>query len=429
MRPRAARIQLISMRSGTRRILGNLLLGLASLALTLAALEALARIALRSADKGKGDGTLALYTEHDPVLGWRKRPGARATYDRREYRVEVVVNSRGLRDRERDAKPAPGVFRVLALGDSFVEGYSVEEEHTVSRVLERQLTSPGCPAEVINGGSAAYSTDQELLFYGSEGTRYQPKAVVLFFYFNDVLFNARASYFGTPKPLLVERDGRLVLAHSPVPAPPSPRAPAAPAAEGSGEDEGGSALAEWVAGRLQKGQPRLYESLARRGLWPKIATTTPPRHLEVFRRHSAPDIKSAWSATGRILAELNREVRGNRAALLIAYVPSRMEVSDRDWDLTKIRYGMNERKWDRSRVAKRLEDTARSLEIPFLDLTPALRAAEHGILGGPYYEFDGHWNDAGHAVAAREVEAALRQRGLVPPCPRPAAAGSAAAAR
>jgi hypothetical protein len=253
--------------------------------------------------------------------------------------------------------------------------------------------------------------------------------VLLFFYFNDVLFNASASYFGTPKPLLVERDGRLALARSPVPAPPSPRAPPATVADSPAEDEGGSALAEWVVGRLRKGRPQLYEALARRGLWPRIPTTTPPRHLEVFRRQSAPEIKSAWSATDRILAELNREVRGNRAALLIAYVPSRMEVSDRDWELTKIRYGMNERKWDRSRVAMRLGDAARSLEIPFLDLTPALRAADHGILGGPYYEFDGHWNDAGHAVAAREVEAALRERGIVPPCPRPAAAGNAAAAR
>ena len=34
-------------------------------------------------------------------LGWRKKPGARVRYDRREYATEVAINANGLRDPER----------------------------------------------------------------------------------------------------------------------------------------------------------------------------------------------------------------------------------------------------------------------------------------------------------------------------------------
>jgi len=41
--------------------------------------------------------------------------------------------------------------------------------------------------------------------------------------------------------------------------------------------------------------------------------------------------------------------------------------------------------------------------LPLLDLTEALRRDDRGLLGGPYYEYDPHWNAKGHAIAAAEV--------------------------
>ena len=107
---------------------GRIALALGSTLLVLGVLEVAARVARTRQGGGREENTIALYTEHDPRLGWRKRPGARATYRRREYTMEVQVNSRGLRDRERGHQAAPGVLRVMALGDSFVEGYTVPLE-------------------------------------------------------------------------------------------------------------------------------------------------------------------------------------------------------------------------------------------------------------------------------------------------------------
>jgi hypothetical protein len=102
----------------------------------------------------------------------------------------------------------------------------------------------------------------------------------------------------------------------------------------------------------------------------------------------------------------------------VAYVPSKMEVSDRDWALTRHRYGLAEGQWDRGRLARLLAETGRELRVPVVDLTAPLRSVEAGWRGGPYHADGGHWNARGHQVAAREVEAELLRRGWAPGCPQ-----------
>src|SRR5919109_801557 len=110
--------------------LGKALLLAASFLLVLGALEVALRV-LPGA-QGKEREERASYMQPDPYLGWSKRPGARVTYARREYTVEVAINSKGLRDRERPYARVPGTFRILALGDSFVEAYSVRFEACIT---------------------------------------------------------------------------------------------------------------------------------------------------------------------------------------------------------------------------------------------------------------------------------------------------------
>jgi hypothetical protein len=91
-------------------------------------------------------------------------------------------------------------------------------------------------------------------------------------------------------------------------------------------------------------------------------------------------------------------------------------VNDRAWRLTRERDGMDDQGWDRGLVARRLEEIGRVLGLPVLDLTPALRRADRGLLGGPYYIYDGHWNARGHRVAAEEVERFLREQAWLLSC-------------
>jgi hypothetical protein len=77
---------------------------------------------------------------------------------------------------------------------------------------------------------------------------------------------------------------------------------------------------------------------------------------------------------------------------------------------------MDDEGWDRGAVLARLRGSAASVAFPLLDLTPALRKVEHGMLGGPYFLLDRHWNAIGHKTAGLEVVRDLEQRGWVPSC-------------
>jgi hypothetical protein len=378
-----------------------------------AVLEIAARIARGGRKGGKEQRERMLYAEHDPLLGWRKHPGARVVYDRRDYRVEVSINGHGLRDEERDYQAAPGVFRILALGDSFVEAFMVPLESTVTQRLERRLSGERCSVEVVNGGTAGYSTDQEYLFFKEEGVRYDPKVVLLFFYYNDVLYNASNHNIHIPKPVLKFDGNTPHVANFPVP-PQPPVKPAEP--EDDSASVRRSAALEWLATRLERSAPHLYNAIARTGLWRPIRRQRLSPEFLVYMRNVPPEIKRAWEMTGRILGALDRETAAHGARLVVVYIPSRIEVNAGDWELTKVRYGLKDEKWDRGRVAGRLAEIARAGKIPFLDLTPALQRAAKSFGGQPYYETDSHWNARGQDAAAQEIAGFLRGQASVPAC-------------
>lgn len=382
------------------RWLANLGLVLFSLVAGLLLFELAARLALAS----PGEPVASRYTEFDPLLGWRHRKGAVAAFAQGEYRI----NSLGLRDRERRHQAAPGTYRLMVLGDSFAEGFSVSLEDSAAQVLERSLDRPGCPVEVIAAGTVGYSTDQQYLFYHEEGVRYSPGALVLLFYYNDIVYNARASVGRAPKPLLSFKGGVPRLTEHPLKEP-EPR-------EGAQAGPAGSAALGWLSERLLAGAPRGHDWLARLGLWPRRQPARAGAELLVYARRPPREVQDAWAQTVNVLRALRDEAAGRGTRLLLVYVPSKMEISERDWELTRLRYGLGEHDWDRRQVARWLGEAGAALELPVLDTTEALRRQERGLAQSTYHAAGGHWNRLGHAVAALEVETFLRRSGWLPAC-------------
>jgi hypothetical protein len=379
-----------------RKPLATAVLFVASIAATLAAFEAGARWALH---RDPAALFVAASVEPDPVRGWRHRPGATGSYGHGSW----AINRRGLRDVDRELTPAPGVERVLVLGDSFAEGFSVPFEACVSQVLERELGPAGCGVEVVNGGTVGYSTDQEYLFYRDEGARYGARVVVLLLYHNDILYNARGAVpGGVAKPLFTFTGGIARVKNLPLPPPP-------PAAREPRFWRGSAALT-WVRSRLGEGAPRVYDLLARLRFWSPL-DREPPLELRVFERDPPEPVVQAWLQTEHLLRLLDAEVRRNGARFLVAYVPSKMEVERREWDRVRQRYALDEAAWDRGRVARLLEVTGRKAGFFVLDLTDALWGDEADTNRKVYHRRGGHWNEAGHAAAARAIRAHVLEAG------------------
>src|SRR5207248_217399 len=138
--------------------------------------------------------------------------------------------------------------------------------------------------------------------------------------------------------------------------------------------------------------------------------------LRVYQRRRQPSIEEAWPLTGQILEALAREAGARGARFAVVYVPRRMEVSDRDWELTRLSYSMVEGVWVRTLGPRPVEAVGRAAGPPVLDLTPDLRQAPGGLAAEPYLLYDGHWNARGHRAAAEAVAAFLRAQGWGPDC-------------
>jgi len=394
--------------SRVRSLLANAGLAAASLIVGALVIEGAARawVDASLAQARRQAPALPLSRFHD-VLGWDKTPGASQSVRRPEFEVSLQFNSKGLRGPERDyARPA-GTHRVLILGDSFAEGYYVNEDQTVRAVLEDLLDREGCGRwEVINGGTIAYSTDQEYLFYETEGHRYGAEAVVVLFYYNDLYYNASAvGPGGEPKPFFEVDGGALVPRNSPVPAPTkgllNRQEPGVPAPK----PWHGSIALRLLSNRTVDASPRLHGLLARLGLVEPVSSE-PPKEYWPFSRDHAREVNDMWERTHHILAALKTDVEAHGGRLAVLYVPVRFEVNDGVWDLSRQRYHLG-RRWDRDVVFERLRAVCEELGIPLVDPRAELRRQE--TTGAPaYYTRDVHWTASGNAVAAHALEPTVR---------------------
>jgi len=170
-------------------------------------------LGLRAPTLGSPDPTLWQY---DRTKGWGHVPHANGrAYAGGPDGAGIRINSRGFRGRE-IAMPKR-VPRVLVFGDSFAFGLGVDEDHLLSRHLERLIGFTG-PVEVVNLGVSGYSTDQEYVLFQELGAQLAPDVVLLVMCDNDFVANTRDFMYRRYYKVYFDlAEGRLVRRSNPVP--------------------------------------------------------------------------------------------------------------------------------------------------------------------------------------------------------------------
>jgi lysophospholipase L1-like esterase len=187
--------------------LGKLALAACVLLLALVAMEVAARVYARVAFQGR-------LIVADKVVGWKLIPNARKLYRKETQPYFVSINSKGWRDAERSYDKAPGVYRIVAIGDSFVFGAGgVEAGKRFSDILEKS----GKNVEVINMGVPGYGADQEYQTLEDDALKYNPDLVLLCAFYNDFSesFSTINPSIGRPKGYFT-LDGDQLVFHPPV---------------------------------------------------------------------------------------------------------------------------------------------------------------------------------------------------------------------
>ncbi|MCO6452542.1 MAG: hypothetical protein J5I90_17310 [Caldilineales bacterium] len=379
----------------------------------------------------------------DPITGWSLIPGAegRSYNEMYEYDVWVKVNDLGLRSPLDIGYEKPeGVYRILVLGDSFVEATQVELEETFGQQLGDILRERGLQVEVINAGTGGWGNDQELFWLREEGRKYDPDLVVLSIYpRNDFMNNYQplesANNGANLKPYFTLVDGELVpqlYPFDPDQAPPVEHdeavvvpedPPPGPLTALGGLLKQHSYLYRWIDPRLRLANPPFAASLARLGLLEPGKETRltaqgsnyVPMAYNIYRTNHDEEWQAAFEISEAIFAAIQAETGSMGADLVTVLANSPEEVYPDYWDFVEAQYPpMRGQDWSKAEAHDLLLPMLEKLGIPALDLRPAFRDASEQAGHMLHFKVDGHWTAEGHAVVGKALADYLDQLGVIP---------------
>jgi hypothetical protein len=314
----------------------------------------------------------------------------------REYAVEVRQNSGGWHDAEHAVAKPPGTFRVVVVGDSFIDAWQVPLEKSFHRRLEAELQAASAsPVEVVAFGSSGTAQLWELETLKDDGFQYSPDLVIAeFLPLNDVREN---SFILTRKAwlfqsALIDPFGKswryAPLRHFEI-------------------------LAA-AAGKLNAVY-HTFESLGLSGL------EAAHPDLRVYLRDSNdPAWEQAWQITENAVARMQKMCSDRGARFLLCGFTSNYEVdsvlhdraTEREWTAT---YSPpSGARWDTRWPSERMAAFCRTSAIPYLDLVPPLAEHARRAKVRVNYALDGHWTEEGHRAAAEAVRKHLVDEGRVP---------------
>ena len=362
-----------------KRLLGNLAVMAASLVFSLL----LAEVGLRIA------GFHPVFTVPDRTIGSRWRPNARYRWTTEGF-SQGRINSAGWRDREyTEAKP-PGTTRIAFFGDSYVAGLEVPLDSTFHKRLERALAGDapsGLRVEVLSFGRGGFGTTQEYLVYRNWAARYQPDVVAVLFVLNDWADNQAGMWQGIQYPYFVEEGDSLRLDTS------FADSPQFRSLERQARWKQASSLLTLVARIRGDMRARLRPDTAEAGLtgargwyyaW-NFDVSPPADSIPAFRH------------TARILEQFAREVRRDGRRFVL-FVSGAAEIEDRELLARRA----NDPTFDPDKAGRWLAALGARAGFEVVPLSADFRAAS--AAGKTlWYGRDGnygHWNSAGHAVAA-----------------------------
>jgi lysophospholipase L1-like esterase len=408
----------------------------------------------------------------------RGRPNEERRIEHAEFSVDVRLNALGFRERRLPSPKPPGVLRVVALGDSFTEGYGVEENEAWPRRLEAALDArDGGRHEVVNLGVPGTNPRDYVSHLQDPGLAYEPDMVIVTVMANDVQDRWVQREFGVQFASGVLADARRGVLD---PSPAWTRIPHAvfPAlypfvwnrlhvlragswraqAEGLRPDAAAAAAPSPARGTAEAVLLALADRYGRREAVADAVATMPASQLNTLRpvlegtvaldadAATEPYLRvmalvqprlfadaallprqydAAWEDVKRDLGRIVTLARGAGARPVLVFAPAAQQVTAaaRPY-LESLGFASDDRALTDTTFVDRLRAFARSEDVPFVNLLPVLRARRDD---GLYFPKDGHWNSAGHEVVADVIAGALEraEREGTHPSRRASAAGSA----
>jgi len=340
------------------------------------------------------------------LYGWSHTPRDRFRWNIGNSAVDISINSLGLRDYEYPYEKPKGVFRILVLGDSFSEAFQVPLEQTFTKQMEILLNGVALKEyskiEVINTGVSGYGTDNEFLFFKSEGYKYQPDVVLLAFCIcNDVRNNGheleKLDVGGDRKSYFIFGESGLVLKDYPF-------------------DREKNIFTEFkfFLNRNVRSYTFLREMWDRVKYQERVSQVGMPLDLHLYGEKYSDEWQNAWLVTKALLQQLKIEANKNSAKIMVALIPTQYQVRSEFWHKALDTYPkMRNGTWDVDKPNRILRAFFDEEHIEYIDLLPEFREQAEDGQEEFYLLSDGHWNERGHRLAGRLIVDRILSSGLL----------------
>lgn len=404
-----------------KSILANVALTAVSLVLSLIIVELALRLVIPVDSQRPFDFRIP-----HPILGWVLQPNTTYLYEIPEGKVSVTYNSEGWRDLEHAVEKPDGVFRILVLGDSFMEANSVQLGSTFHRKVEELARAVGKNVEVINMGVAGYGTLQEYLVFQHIGHLYKPDLVLVGFFTGNDLINSSLALES-----ILEEEGQVTNAR--------------PFLNLNGSTSWKITPVDFQAAQLSYAKNKASLEAKRNKLTEKlvflrllsesVARIPVPEFLKNQEGQPEPvnkrdyelalmgvnycvepaEFTQAWDTTKRIFTKFKEEVQAYGGELVVFSVPAIEEVSLEYMQAVNADVTYPDKLClEEAPGHARLNQILTELDIEHISLLPDFRRVmrEDEI---NLYQSDLHWNPKGHALAAERVVSELISRGYFPP--------------
>ena len=349
----------------------------------------------------------------DPATGFRLKPSSRTDTP---ATTDLYVNAAGFRDAPLPAAKPPGVFRVVALGDSHVAGGAPAAETFLDQAAEQAAARApaGAAVEIVKLGCPGWQTEHETGALRAVGLPLAPDLVVLCFCVGtdisgraeeprviqgnlhfvgmyDVWLNAlrKSRLFVLGEQVYLWRVMKRVrgtlarldaLAHRLRGRAPAPTGTARLATDARTNTEISREYARVVRRRLP-----MYE-------------TTPPDWLERY-----------WRDGLAALADFDAVCREAGVPWLLLVVPDEIQIDPAVRRAALARLGRDPAGVDPDLPRRRLAAWAAAHDVAILDPTAELRAAT--LAHGPQYLVNNpHWNADGSRLVGRLLAGAILRR-------------------
>lgn len=299
-----------------------------------------------------------------------------------KFNTHVHTNVLGFRDVEHDLENSKGNYRILLMGDSFMEALQVEFEESFPHLLEAELNKLlPCRVEVINAAVSGWGTDDAVTYLSRKGMALRPNLVLFATTLhNDISDNLEGRYH-------VREEGGL-----------RPK----PVTEASLLRHLNLEARSYLVSHSHLYQ-LVYQSW--KSLGAANAGTRLSEHVvELMRIEPGATVKDGWWITKQLFEEANRLSLRGGTRMAVFPIPLVYQVDDRAYAELLAAYHLSAAQFDPNRPRTMLFQILENEHIPGVDILPDFIRYMHESGEQPLYiRGDGHWNRAGHWAAASAV--------------------------